>query len=118
MAKFSLGANNPKREISLNPVVSIILIMVWLVLMASIIYFLYSTFIAEEPSYYIICSNGSRIEYNESRTEYCGMLFDSFDDVEDYIDEKIENYDPYEQLNNYGSFNETNMISIIEEEDE
>ena len=117
MANFSLGSNNPKKEISLSPVMSILLILLWLVLMGSIIYMIYDTFIAEDPHYYVICSNGNRIEYQENRSEYCGMIFDSFNDVEDYIDEQIENYDPFDELDEYSTINMSRSIQIMEIED-
>jgi len=46
---FSLGSQKPKKEINLGTFGSIFIILVWMLLMAGLIYLGWSLFLKEEP---------------------------------------------------------------------
>ena len=109
---FSLGSQKPKKEINLGTFGSIFIILVWMLLMAGLIYLGWSLFLKEEPQYYVMCGDGNTIKYNESIKEYCGMIFNSWEDIETYVSSQ----------NNVPSIDNDwmndNLMQVFEVEDE
>jgi hypothetical protein len=98
---FSLGSKKPKKEVELSQTMSWILVIGWCILMGVIIMFLVNRYAMGDVNRYVVCSTGEHIEWEDNRSVYCGMTFESFDQVRGYITNetiKMEN-DPFYNSN-------------------